>query len=129
MRLPELEHVKDTEVTKDTKGVEGSFGAEGQEMPAETPDEPARQQVERADEDTVVDRPLPAAVQAGPHRKPLRHDASLAETAEETSELADAELEQHRGVLVLETHLHDLGECVQPRHAVVDLEDRLAARL
>ena len=44
-------------------------------------------------------------------------------------ELADAEFQQHRRVVVLEAHFHQLRQRIQPRNAVVDLKDRLAARL
>ena len=98
-------------------------------MPAEALHERLRQRVERPDEHAVVDGALPSAVQPRPHRKPFRHDADLAKPGHERLELADAELQQHRRIVVLEADLHDLGERVQPRHAVVDLEDCLAAGL
>ena len=56
------------------------FRAERQQVPAEAADQRARQRVERADEQAVVDRPLPAAVQPRLHREPLGHDPHVAET-------------------------------------------------
>ena len=68
-------------------------------------------------------------MQTGLDRESLGHDLHLAEAAQQPAELADAELEQHRRVLVLEADLHQLRQRVQPRNPVVDLENRLAARL
>src|SRR2546422_10596814 len=98
-------------------------------MPSESTDERARQDVERADEDAVVQRAFPATVQPRFHRKPFRHDRHVAKTAQEPPELADAKLEQHRRALVLETDLHQLRQRVEPRTTVVHLKNRLAARL
>ena len=52
-------------------------------------------------------------------RKPLQHGA----------EPGGAVLAEHRGVLVLERHLHQLRQGVQPGHPVVDLKDGFSARL
>ena len=51
-----------------------------------------------------------------------------AKAAQQIAELADRIAPQHRGVLVLERHLHDLRQHVQPGHAVVDLKHRQPAR-
>jgi len=63
------------------------------------------------------------------HGKTLRHDAHVPEATQEPPKLADAELEQDWRILVFQRHLHQLREGVQPRHPVVDLENRVAARL
>src|SRR5438034_10412595 len=98
-------------------------------MPAEPAHQRARQGVERADEESVVERALPAAVEARLDREPLANQANSAEPAQHRPELADAELDQHRSIFVLEADLHQLRQRVEPRDAVVDLEDRVAARL
>src|SRR5262249_8763430 len=56
-------------------------------------------------------------------------DRDCAESGEQTPEFADAELQQHRRIVVLEADLHQLRERVEPRHPVVDLKDGLAAWL
>ena len=59
--------------------------AERQQVPPERAHHPARQDVEGADEHAVVDRALPAAVQARLHRETLGHDADLAKAAREAA--------------------------------------------
>src|SRR3989442_1130879 len=86
-------------------------------MPAEPADERARQRVEGADERGVVHRPFPSAMQARFHRKAFGYDVNLTKSTEETAELAGAELEEHRRVLVLEA---DPG-------ATADVENRSTA--
>ena len=49
--------------------------------------------------------------------------------ASSVSKLGDRVLLQHRRILVLERHFHQLRQRIQPRHAVVDHENRLAAGL
>ena len=98
-------------------------------MPAEPADERARQRVERRHEQAVVDRALPPAVEPRPHRKPLGHDLHVAEPGQQPPEFGDAELQQHRRIVVLQAHLHELRQGVQPGNPVVDLENRLAAGL
>ena len=83
-------------------------------MPAEPPHERPGQQVERADEQAVVDRALPAAVQPRLHRKTLGDDLHLLEAADQPPELADAELQEDQRVVVLESDLHQLRQGVQP---------------
>src|SRR5438445_10476661 len=95
-------------------------------MPSEAADHDSRKEIERAHEQPVVNRPLPAAVKARLHRKPLRYDPNLAKWRQEPPELADAELQHDRRVLVFEAHFHQLRESIQPRPPVIDLEDRLA---
>src|SRR5262245_58618816 len=82
--------------------------AERGEMPAEAANQRARERVEGADERTVVNRALPAAMQPRLHREPLGHDADVAKRAQQPPELAQAELEDDRRVLVLEADLHQL---------------------
>src|SRR5204863_5988039 len=104
-----------------------SFGAEGEQVPAEPPHPRARQRVEGADEEGVERHPLPAAVQPRLHREALLDDADVAKAGEERAEFAGAVALEHRGVLVLERHFHDLRQAMQPRHPVVDLEHGRAA--
>jgi 3',5'-cyclic AMP phosphodiesterase CpdA len=105
------------------------FPAKGEEVPSERAHHPFREDVEGADEDAVVDRALPSAVQARLHREALRDDPYLAKAAEKPLELANAELEQDGRVLVLQPHIHQPRQRIQPGNAVVDLEDGLAAWL
>src|SRR3989442_4030911 len=109
------------------KRMQRLFATEREQMPPKPTDDRTRQDVEGADEDTVVQRALPAAMKPRFHRKPLRHDRHRAKAAQEPPEFADAELEQYRRALVLEPHVHQLRERVEPRPAVVHLKDRLAA--
>src|SRR5436190_21713260 len=105
-----------------------SLRAEREQVPAEAAHDRARQRVERADEQAVIDRAFPAAMEARLDRKPLRNDLHTAEAAQHGAEFADAELAEHRRIVMLETDLHELRERIQPRDAVVNLEDCLAAR-
>lgn len=98
-------------------------------MPAKAFDQRAWQGVERADEESVEDRTLPAFVQPRRHWEALEDDLHLAEALEQLAKLADAVLQQHRRTLVLETDLHQFRQGIQPRNAVVDLEDGLATGL
>src|SRR5919198_2336568 len=104
------------------------FPTERQQMPAESAHERSRQSVERADEQPVVDRALPTAVEARFHGEALGNNPDFSESPKQSPEFADAELQQHRRVVVLEADLHQLRQPVEPRDAVVDLKDRLAAR-
>src|SRR5262245_28452195 len=97
-------------------------------MPAEAANGRSWKRVERADEERVEERSLPAAVQARLDRKSFWHDPDVLEIANELAEFADAELEEHRSVLVFELYLHQLAEPVQPRDAVVNLKDGEPAR-
>ena len=98
-------------------------------MPAEALHQATRQRVERADEGAVVDRALPAAMEPRLHRETLRNDPDLGEPRQELTELPDAELAKHRGIVVLEADLHQLRQRVEPRDAVVHLKDRLPTGL
>ena len=62
------------------------------------------------------------------HREALRDDPHLAKTRHQAPELADAERQQHRGIVVFQADLHQRAEGVEPGNAVVDLKHRLAAR-
>jgi glycerol-3-phosphate dehydrogenase len=100
----------------------------GEQMPAESADERTRKRVERADEQPIVNRAFPPAVQPRLHGEPLGHDPDLLESRKEASEFGEAEFLQHRRVLVFEPDLHHRRQRVQPRDPVVDLKDREAAR-
>src|SRR2546427_406030 len=104
------------------------FPTKRQQMPSESAHHRARQGVEGADKDAVVERPLPSSVQSRFHRETFGHNSYLTKSRQERAKLADAELEDCRRVLVFEADLHQLRERVQPRNPVVDLEHRLAAR-
>src|SRR5438552_13156163 len=98
-------------------------------MPAKAADERARQRVERPHEEAVVDRSLPSAVEPRLHRKPPGHYPPVAETGQQPPEFGDAELQQHRRIVVLEADLHELRQRVEPRNPVINLKNRLAAGL
>src|SRR6476619_5747379 len=98
-------------------------------MPAEAPDEAAREGVERPDEHRVERETLPAAMEARLHRKALLDKTDFAKAGEHRAELRRAVSSKHRCVLVLERDLHHFREGVQPRNPVVDLEDGVATRL
>src|SRR5688500_17778522 len=93
-------------------------------MPSESAAERPGQRVEGADEDGVEYRTLPAPVEARLDGESLFDDAHLAKGLEQCTKLLCAVLEKDRRVVVLERHLHQLRERVQPGDAVVDLEDR-----
>jgi hypothetical protein len=66
-------------------------------------------------------------MQPRPHRESFWHDADLIEPRQDPPELADAELEKHGRLIVLQADLHELRECIEPRDPVVHLKDRVAA--
>ena len=68
-------------------------------------------------------------MEPGFHWKAFGHDGHLAEPRQEAPEFSDAELEQHRRIVVFEPDLRELRQRVQPRDPVVHLEDGLPARL
>ena len=72
---------------------------------------------------------LPAAVQPRLHRETAPRRSGPRGSPQQRAELRGAVFAEHGRVFVLERHLHQLRQRVQPRHAVVDLEDGLAARL
>src|SRR5688572_16770626 len=86
-----------------------------EEVPSEPAHQSARQQVERADEQAVVGRALPPAVKTRLHGEPLGNDTNLTKPAQQLPEFGDAEFHQDWGVLVLEAHLHELRQRIQPR--------------
>src|SRR5438045_3845647 len=92
-------------------------------MPAKAAHPGARQRVERADEQRVEERAFPAAVKPRFHWKTLLYDADGREPAQQRTKLTEAVFPQDRRVLVFERNLHYLRQCIQPGHAVVDLED------
>lgn len=67
-------------------------------------------------------------MEPGLHRKPFFDDADVAKTLQQRAKLPSTVLQQHRRILVLEWHVHELRQRVQPGDAVVYLEDGLAAR-
>src|SRR5581483_5818709 len=98
-------------------------------MPAVAAHQRAWQRVERAHEEAVEEESLPAAVQARLHRESLRDDADVPLAAEQGFEFAPGIFLEDGRVLVFEADLHQLGESVQPGHAVVDLEQHFPTRL
>src|SRR6187397_747658 len=105
------------------------LAAECEEMPPVALHPAARQRVEGADEERVERDALPSLVEAALHREPLEDQADVRESVNRLAKLARAVLPEHRRVLVLEIHLHQLRQGVEPRHAVVDLEHGLPAWL
>src|SRR2546428_8726864 len=102
--------------------------AERQQVPSEPSHNGARQQVERADEQPVVEGSFPAAVEARLYRKPLGHDPDVSKIADEPSKLGNAEFQQGWRVLMLEPDLHQLRQRIQPGDPVIDLKDGLPTR-
>src|SRR4029453_8511121 len=100
-----------------------SLATKGEQVPAEALDPRSWERVEGPDEQTVVHGPLPSPVQTRLDRKTLRGDLHLIESGEQLLEFADAELENDRRILMLQPHLHQLRQCVQPGYAVIDLKD------
>jgi len=105
----------------------GSFATEREQVPTETADERAGQRIEGADERPVVESALPSMMEPRSHRESLRHDADVLEPGQEPSELAAAELEKDRCIIVLEADFHELRQRIEPRNPVVYLKDRVAA--
>jgi glycerol-3-phosphate dehydrogenase len=97
-------------------------------MPAKAADHRARKTVERADKEAVVEGTFPSAVQTRFHGKTFGYDPNLAKPRQQARKFRDAVLEKHGRGVVLEPHLHQLGQGVEPRHSVIDLKDRLTSR-
>jgi hypothetical protein len=73
--------------------------------------------------------PFHPFVKAALHREPLEDESDVRESLNRLAKLARAVLPEHRRVLVLEVHLHQLRQGVEPGHAVVDLEHGLPTGL
>src|SRR5690349_5680786 len=98
-------------------------------MPAESPYERTRQRVECTDEKRIEHQSLDAAVQPRLDGKPFFDDAHVVKVAQQLTEFRGAVLAEHRRILMLERHLRQLRQRIQPRYPVIDLKNCLAARL
>src|SRR5215204_5209018 len=84
----------------------GSARADRNQVPAEALHPASREGVERADERTVEEGALPAAVQATLHGETFRHQLHLAESCEEPVEAGVRVGPDDRGIDVFEVNLH-----------------------
>jgi hypothetical protein len=98
-------------------------------MPSETPDERSRQRIEGADEKRIEERSFPSAVQARFHRKAFLDNPNFTKSAQQLPELTRTVLQQDWSVFMLQRHLHQLRQRIQPRDAVIHLKHGLAAGL
>lgn len=98
-------------------------------MPSETLDERSGQRIECTDEKRIEEGSFPPTVQARFDRKPLLDDSNITKPAQQLPELTGAVFQQNRSVFMLQRHLHQLRERIQPRDAVIYLKNRFATRL